>query len=256
MIYDDEYFAKAEAVIMDVLKKVRPELMAAFGNVEFVLKGDKTVVTELDAKVETLLLEALREFDPEVGFLGEEHGQEGSTENLWTIDPIDGTESFIRGLPHTRNQLAFVQNGQVEYALCYNFPSEDLYIARRGKGTTMNGTRITITPKPLERCWIEVSMDLLDPANYEVFKRLRPQISGATVMHNFLNIVEGHIDGIVSHIKGGPWDYAPASLLLSEAGYKVVNKDFASEYDYSRPGFVVIHPDNFEELQKLLSPQA
>lgn len=256
MTYDDAYFDKAKAVIMAVLDAARPELMEAFGKIDFEYKGDKTVVTELDKSLEEKLKTALHDFDPEVGILGEESGQEGNDKTYWLVDPIDGTEAFIRGVPVSRNQMAFVHEGVALYALAYQFPTKVLFEARLGKGTTKNGERIVMRPRSLERSWIDVGMNMLDPENYEAFKRIRPQISGVVVLHNYLAVVEGQIDGIISsHGLGGPWDYVVMALLLSEAGMRVATIG-SDSFDPDSKKVFATYPENFEALQKLLSPEA
>lgn len=255
MIDIDAYLPEAEAALVALLKEWRPRLMKNMGNVSFDLKADRSVVTKLDKELELAIKDALRPLSQEVGFMGEEHGLEGSTDVYWTVDPIDGTESFIRGYPVARTQLALVVNGNAEYAFCYQFPVDNLYIARKGRGTTKNGKKITIGYKPLNRCWIDLSLDLFNTERYEDAKRLSRQVADITVAHNYILTVEGIVDGTVSSFHGGPWDYIPRALLLSEAGARVGNYG-SMEYDPKILSLVSAHPDNFEQLQKLLSPQA
>ena len=251
----DSYIAESEAVLVKLCKEWRPKLMENMGKISFDLKADKSVVTKLDKEFELAIKDVLRPLSNEVGFLGEEHGQEGNENTYWTVDPIDGTEPFIRNIPTACNQLALVINGQPEYAFCYQFPLDNLYIARRGRGTTKNGKKITVGYKPLNRCWIDISIDLLDTAKYEAFKRLRPKIADTVTQHNYLPCVEGLIDGCVTGFNGGPWDYIPRALLMQEAGMKVGN--FGSlTFDPKISNLVSAHPDNFEAIQKLLSPEA
>jgi len=253
---DKEYFDKAEEAIMATLRAVQPKLMKAFGNVSYDSKSDTTPVTEFDKEVEVLLKDALKKVDSEAGFLGEEFGAEGSKENYWVIDPIDGTESFIRGLPTCRNQLAYISNNEVIYALVYRFPTDDLYTAHKGRGAFKNGKRINISKKPLQKCWLEMSLNLLDPESYDMFKRVRPEIAGMMVTRDYLLSIEGIVDGSICYgHEGGPWDFAPRILLAKEAGARVANVG-KETCDFNERNLVYIHPDNFEELQKLLSPQA
>jgi|GEM_PF-4285513 len=250
----DAYIAEAEPAIVKLLKDWRPKLMANYGTAQFDLKADKSVVTKFDKELELELKGVLKPLSQEVGFLGEEHGQEGSKEIYWTIDPIDGTESFLRGYQVARNQLALVVKGQAEYALCYQFPVDAMYIARRGQGTTKNGQQIKINYKPLERCWINIAADLSDPKIYEAYKRLRPLIADFAYPHNYLVTVEGIMDAYISSFMGGPWDYVPIALLMQEAGARVGNYG-SLNYDLNIMGLVAAHPDNFETIQKLLSSE-
>ena len=68
-------------------------------NLEIIEKADGTPVTQVDRESETLLRDAINKQFPNDHIIGEEHGDKtGSTEWTWTIDPIDGTESFSRGV--------------------------------------------------------------------------------------------------------------------------------------------------------------
>lgn len=75
-------------------------------------KSDRDIVTDVDIKVEEELRAYLRSVTPEVGFLGEEKGrdQDNTSEDVWTLDPIDGTSNFAHGLPLCAVSLALVRN--------------------------------------------------------------------------------------------------------------------------------------------------
>ncbi len=251
----DNYIKTAEEALVALLKEWRPRLMENTGIISFDLKADKSVVTKLDRELELAIKDLLRPLTPEVGFMGEEHGLEGSTDMYWTVDPIDGTESFIRGYPVARTQLALVMDGQAEYAFCYQFPMDNLYTARRGQGTTKNGQKISVAYKPLERCWIDLSLNMFEPEQYDDAKRLSAEIADIAVAHNYLLTVDGVMDGLISSFNGGPWDYVPRALLMTEAGLRVGNYG-SMDYDPNIMSLVCAHPNNFEAIQKLLSPQA
>ncbi|MGE4620262.1 MAG: inositol monophosphatase family protein [Planctomycetota bacterium] len=63
-------------------------------------KKDGTPVTRADQESEEVMREILRRGAPELGIFGEEHGHEGDSRDRWVIDPIDGTQNFIDGVPH------------------------------------------------------------------------------------------------------------------------------------------------------------
>ena len=73
------------------------------------LKSDETPVTEVDVAAEEVISEILRQALPEAVFFGEETGKSAATEQarlLWLVDPIDGTKSFVRGMPFYSTQIA------------------------------------------------------------------------------------------------------------------------------------------------------
>ncbi len=75
-------------------------------------KEDGTPVTRADVLAEQAIRGVLREKTPELGILGEEMGPEGPSERRWVIDPIDGTKSFIRGLPYVASLIGLELEGR------------------------------------------------------------------------------------------------------------------------------------------------
>jgi fructose-1,6-bisphosphatase/inositol monophosphatase family enzyme len=248
-----DFLNQAEAAILGVLKDVRPELMENYGKIDFETKHDQTVVTHLDKMVEQKLREVLKKLDPSIGIEGEEFGIEGSRETYWLVDPIDGTEQFIRGIPSCKNLLALIRNGEVVWSMMYMFAKDELWLARTGGGTTCNGQKITMRHRPLNRCWIEISVNVRNQANVEALQRVRSKTTGFTIMRDPGFVAGGKVDGLLSlEAEGKAWDYAPRSLLYSEAGAKIANIG-SDSYNFHNNDFLVAHPDNFDELMKLVT---
>ncbi|HUP26517.1 MAG TPA: inositol monophosphatase family protein [Candidatus Limnocylindrales bacterium] len=248
----DDFLGQAEKVIMDILQQYKPRLISAYGNIEYDTKADATVVTRLDKELEEKLRPALQALDPGVGLLGEELGQTGSTHTYWTLDPIDGTEQFIRGIPSCKNLFSLVENGQPVWALMYMFARDELWIAKKGHGTFCNGAKVQMRHRPLERAWLDLSVNLMDPENLKKILNVRPHIAGYTIMRDSTLIINGRIDGALAlKTEGGPWDYAPRALLMAEAGAKITNIGLSS-YDFNDHNFLVAHPDNFDQIMRLI----
>ena len=253
MKFSAQYFAQAEEIILKTIKDYRPELLSNFGLVSPELKSDSSVVTELDKTLEQKLKVALRKFDSSVGFLGEEFGQEGSMMTYWLIDPIDGTESFIRGLPSCRSVLAFVDNNKVEYALAYRFITDDLFTAIRGQGAKKNGQLTLVNKQPINRSWLEFSVNMLSEQGYEMFKKVRPQLAGITIHQDFLHVLDGGLEGLIVYKSAGKiWDYAPRAFLIQEAGGRVSNIGLDT-YDIHNFDIIATNPVIYEEITSLLS---
>jgi myo-inositol-1(or 4)-monophosphatase len=247
-----EFLQQAKNVVFGVFQEVRPTLLEDFGKVEFSIKDDKTVVTELDRYVEKRLREELRKFAPEIGIVGEEMNDEGDSDTYWLVDPIDGTESFIRGYPTPRNMIALIENGEPQWCLVYKFVTDELFEATKGSGSTRNGQPINTSQRSLGRAWVEVGLDLTDLKVYECFREMRPKIGGIMVTRDFSLVASGELDGFVFGLSGlgGPWDYAPRALLLSEAGNIVTNMG-SDKYDLSGKGIIAGNPNVHPELNKI-----
>ncbi len=106
-----DFLAGAEECIHAFFMSNRPAVLAAYGNITEDIKNDHTPVTAMDIRLETELRPILEKFAPGIGFEGEETGKTGNSETFWLVDPIDGTESFIRGLPFMRHMVTLIDGG-------------------------------------------------------------------------------------------------------------------------------------------------
>lgn len=243
----------AEKLIIQTLRKRRAELQEHFGTVAFKEKADKTVVTALDSQIEADLRQVLRKFDSGIGIEGEELGVEGNRQTYWLLDPIDGTEQFIRGIPSCRTQICLIDNGQPVWSLVDFFIRDELCVAYRGKGATLNGQPLKLKFRSLERSWIDAGVPLDDPVFMPKLLQVRKLIAGLTTMRDPGVVATGRVDGSISfHGGGGPWDYAPRVLLYQEAGYRVANLG-RSDYAIDDSSFLVAAPQHFDQLMELLS---
>lgn len=126
-------------IIIDIFRGFRPELMKSYGNILHESKRDNSPVTHLDVKVETAVKQRLAELYPHIGFHGEETEDTPSQSGaLWIVDPIDGTSSFIHGLPYCTNMAGLVVDGQTVASVIYQFPTDELFTAVKGKGAYRN----------------------------------------------------------------------------------------------------------------------
>ena len=104
-------------------------------------KVDASPVTEADQVIETVLRQRIRERYPTHGLLGEEHGSDtGSSDLTWVIDPIDGTKSFITGMP-TFGTLIALLDGKTPVVGVVDHPAlRERWVGIAGKPSRWNGT--------------------------------------------------------------------------------------------------------------------
>lgn len=104
-------------------------------------KSDKSPVTVADKATETCLREMIRAQYPEHGVLGEEFGDEnGGQEYIWSLDPIDGTRSFITGSPLWGTIVALVHKGAPLVGVVRIPELDECWWACRGCGAWSGGT--------------------------------------------------------------------------------------------------------------------
>jgi len=217
--------ATLEAIHAKLLE-LRPTLLANHGTIAHVKKADNSSLTELDMQVEKKLTATIKEVDSAVGFFGEEYGQQGNPDRFWTIDPIDGTEAFIRGLPFCTNTLAYIEDGEVQAAVIYNFVLDEYYQAIKGNGATCNGTPIHVSKRDISHACIEFEIRHTEQANRDMYFELPKfsMVKFSAAGFGFCQVARGRTEARVSYNAYGKiWDYAPGSLLVAEAGGIVAN---------------------------------
>lgn len=99
------------------------------------IKADDSPVTRSDILAEEAIREALSDAAPELGFVGEELGQEGDERDRWIIDPLDGTRNFVAGLPYFATLIGLQLDGEIVLGVVHA-PALDAgtWWAARGQG--------------------------------------------------------------------------------------------------------------------------
>jgi len=117
------------------------------------LKSDDSPVTEVDVAAEHAIKSVLLKALPQAAFFGEETGHSvGKTDTgidqapalRWLVDPIDGTKSFIRGMPFYSTQIALEQDGQLIIGVSHAPAYGERVVAIKDRDTRLNGQRVTV----------------------------------------------------------------------------------------------------------------
>ena len=190
--------------------------------VEF--KGPQDVVSKADQEVERLIRDRLAAAFPDDGCVGEEHGAAGDAARSWVIDPIDGTQNFLRGIPYWTVVLAFVVDGRTVLGLTLDPVHGELFTARRGHGARRDGEAIACRrpAAPGEAC-VALSFGFKDSWREYVDIQARflergvdMRRLGSTALI-LAHIADGRLD--VIYAPGNQsWDCIAGLLLVQEAG--------------------------------------
>jgi myo-inositol-1(or 4)-monophosphatase len=240
------------AAIHAALIELRPRLLENHGTISHTKKSDNSSLTELDVLVEKELLTAIGAVDSTVGFYGEEFGQQGSSDRFWTIDPIDGTEAFIRGLPFCTNMLAYIENGEVVASVIYNFVLDEYYQAVRGEGATCNGQTILVSDRDMGHACVEFEIRQDAPMSRDLYFELPrfSMVKFSAAGFGFCQVARGRIEARLSYNAYGKiWDYAPGSLLVTEAGGIVANIG-QLRYAYDNTNIIASNAKIHDNLQQ------
>jgi histidinol-phosphatase len=203
------------------------------GAVRVSLKADRTPVTQADHEGERAIVERLRAALPDVGFLGEEFGAQGSQARRWIIDPVDGTKNFVRGLPYWATLIALEEEGEITLGVVHAPAMGELYWARRGRGAWVNGAplRVSTVGRLSEAMLVHSSLNLLraapDPRAWDGFVRLVDRTDrqrGFGDYFGYTVVLRGQAE-LMLEVDVKPWDLAPFKVLFEEAGGRFTDLD-------------------------------
>jgi histidinol-phosphatase len=115
-------------------------------NIEVRIKSDKSPVTEADVRCEIAIREIIEARFPAHGFYGEETGARGlDAENLWLVDPIDGTKAFVREYAMFSTQIALMRRGELVLGVSSAPAYGEVAYAERGQGAFLNGKPLAVS---------------------------------------------------------------------------------------------------------------
>ncbi len=184
-------------------------------------KPDESPVTVADKATEQEIRDGLAHHFPTDAIFGEEFGGAASDE-CWIIDPIDGTRSFIAGLPLFGMLLGYLHRGKPALGVIRMPALDEVYAGSIGGGATCNGASInvsTCTTLPDARLFINEG-DKLAVSEPDVFAALiragTLRRLGADCYPHAL-VAAGHADAVVDFVLQ-PYDFLPVSAVVTAAG--------------------------------------
>ena len=202
--------------MIKAVEKASKSVIRDFGEVEKLQvskKGPRDFVTKTDKHVEKILIEELSKTKKNYSFLSEEVGsiENKDKDNIWIIDPIDGTTNFLHGIPHFAICLALESKKEIISGLIYDPIKDEMFYAEKNKGAYLNNQRLRVSNKNLiDEC--------LFSSNHEgvKFSNLNMRYSGCAAL-DLAYVASGRLDGFF-HNKINIWDVAAGALLVEEAG--------------------------------------
>jgi myo-inositol-1(or 4)-monophosphatase len=237
--------------------------------VQVTQKGPNDFVTEVDKAAEQAIIDILHSAYPDHAILAEESGPSPNlhdeSENVWIIDPLDGTTNFIHGFPSYCVSIALQQRGIITQAVVYDPTRNDLFTATRGGGAHLNEKRIRVTRRDkLADALIGTGFPSTDLAGLDeymkMFKIMTERCAGlrrpGAAALDLAYVAAGRFDAFFEkNLK--PWDIAAGSLLITEAGGIVGDFSGESDADYLNKGHVIAGtPKVFAQMVPLLAPFA
>ena len=197
---------------------------------------DNSPVSEGDIAVNELLQARLTALVPEAGWLSEEteasHAT-GGRDLTWIVDPIDGTRAYITGRADWTVSVALVEAGRPALAALYAPVTDEMFLAARDAGATLNGTVVRSGDGGLSGARLAGPKRTL-----ERIAGLAPDIRSEPKVYSLAlrlaRVAQGALDAAFASAGSHDWDLAAADLLVHEAGGVVT--DFAGRtLSYNRP---------------------
>ena len=219
-------------------------------------KSDDSPVTSADRANEQLIAKLLTEAFPDDGLLGEEGAtREARSGRRWIIDPIDGTRSFIRGIPTWSSMLALEADGQVVVGACNLAPLGELYSAALGLGAFCNGERIhcsAVKTVP-QAMFCLTGIDFVAEQTWG--GRFLPWVSQFWSVRSMggcldaMSVAGGRAEAWIT-MTAKEWDLAPLKIIGEEAGAVFFNLDGKSSI-YGGNGVLTV-PTLEKEIRSFL----
>lgn len=224
--------AEVLELLQDVADRIVRPRFRSLSDGQVMEKNPGDLVTVADREAEVAITDVLRSAYPDALIVGEEAvaanpailRRAGDAGHWFTVDPIDGTKNFVHGSPDHAVMVAELQGPTVTRSWIWQPEHQLAYVAELGSGAWCGDRRLTIDPSRRQpdgrTSWRrEVGQSLggdLPPMT----------LTWASCGVDYPKLVEGETDYIVY---GGtmPWDHAPGSLLLTEAGGVVGYPDLA-----------------------------
>jgi len=208
-------------MMIKAAEKASKSIIRDFGEVEKLQvskKGPYDFVTKTDKYVEKILIEELSKIKKNYSFITEETGsiKNKDKDNIWIIDPIDGTTNFLHGIPHFAICIALKSKDELISGLIFDPIKDEMFFAEKDKGAYLNNQRLRVSKKSsLDDC--------LFSSNHEgvKFSNLNMRYSGCAAL-DLAYVASGRLDGFF-HNKINLWDIAAGILLVQEAGGIVNN---------------------------------
>jgi inositol-phosphate phosphatase/L-galactose 1-phosphate phosphatase/histidinol-phosphatase len=191
-------------------------------------KADQSPVTIADREAETAMRTLIADAYPAHGVLGEEHGASATgADHVWVLDPIDGTKSFISGVPLFGVLIALLREGRPILGIIEQPISRERWLGRAGAPSTLNGAPIKSRACPTlgAASLFATTPDMFQGADAAAFERLAKRVRlvrhGADCYAAGL-LAMGFIDLVVeSTLK--PYDYCALVPVIEGAGGMVTD---------------------------------
>jgi len=190
-------------------------------------------VTNIDVEVEKFCISEIKKHYPAFGIVSEEENADKElTDNCFIIDPIDGTNNFLNGLPYWCIQLAAMAGGKLVGSAIFIPSVNEMYYAALGEGAFLNGNKIKVSSKKFDDCLYFFETQVIHRGRDKILNEYAKQ-NGYFRKIGSIGVVSAQVaagrygGGIMISTATPYWDALPGKFLCDEAGGKTY-------YDHSK----------------------
>ena len=218
-------------IMIKAAEKASKVLIRDFGEVEKLqvsVKGPSDFVTNADKKAEKIIIEELSKSRKKFSILSEETGEIKNSDinNVWIIDPIDGTTNFLHGVPHFAISIALKSSNEIISGLIFDPIKNEMFYAEKNNGAYFNNKRMKVSRKKiLEECLFATG------GKKEIKSDLNTRKSGSAAL-DIAYVAAGRYDGYFQNYLN-LWDIAAGIIIVKEAGGKINEIDCSVVKDIS-----------------------
>lgn len=219
--------------LIKALKAAGEELLKHFGKqTDFTVKeSQSSIVTQADLKSDLLICSLIREDFPRHNIVSEESGfSNRNSKYTWVIDPLDGTSNFASAIPWFGVLIALFEDNIPVLGGAYLPVSDQMYIAEKGKGTSLNGKAFKMTKNTgLKNSLFSFNVDFTDNKkvlddSIDIYRNLVKAVRNIRCTNSlvdFLYVAEGKFGGVIN-LFTRVWDIAALGLIIEEAGGRMM----------------------------------
>ena len=235
-------------IMIKASEKASKALIRDFGELEklqVLTKGPSDFVSNADIKAEKIIIEELIKSKRNYSIISEESEDKigNDKDNVWIIDPIDGTTNFLHGIPHFAISIALKSKNEIVSGLIFDPIKDELFYAEKNNGAYCNNQRIRVSSKKnLENCLFATGGSNINEINIK--KDILIRKSGSAAL-DLAYVAAGKFDGYFQK-KLNIWDVAAGIILVKEAG------GIISDIDTTKHENIKVLASNSEINEKLI----
>lgn len=211
--------------------------------------------TKADDESEAAILKILTAEFPDYNIFAEESGElDKGSAFTFAIDPLDGTNNFVLGIPNFSVSIGLLKDDEVILGAVYNPVIDNMYYAEKGGGSYMDGERLYVNSESDIKnatiannfAWEMSPMDAIKIIEGFYKKEAKRVLSSWSPAFDFCLLASGRVEGLMAY---GPklHDFAAGKLIVREAGAMITDMLSQPETDDRNDKFIV---SNSPEIHK------